>query len=79
MRFFLGYTLFAWVVIVIVAGDPKAEQLPFPYLVVSFLVLLGLLEVVSLILRVSSRCAHHLFVGFATAMFLAYFYRFILQ
>ncbi|KAI8662835.1 hypothetical protein NCS56_01088000 [Fusarium sp. Ph1] len=33
MRFLLGYTLFAWVLIIIVAGDPKAEQLPFPYLV----------------------------------------------
>lgn len=79
MRISLGHTLFGWAVTVIAAGDLKAEQLPFPYLVVSFLVTLGLLEVVFLILRACNRCVYHLFVGFATAMLLAHFYRLLYQ
>lgn len=79
MRIAYGSTFFTWVVIIIASGDPKAEQLPFTYLVVGFLMILTLIEVVSHLLSVTSRWACRMFTGFATAVFLAHFYRSILQ
>ncbi|RSL70041.1 hypothetical protein CEP54_002082 [Fusarium duplospermum] len=78
LRIALGHTVFAWILIVIVSGDVKAQNLPFPHLVISFLVILGLLELLDLFIRFCHRCIRRIFVWFAIALCLAHFYRFSL-
>ncbi|EEU42785.1 uncharacterized protein NECHADRAFT_83992 [Fusarium vanettenii 77-13-4] len=44
LRAILGYTILAKIIIILISGDLEAEHLPFPYLVMSFLVYFGLFE-----------------------------------
>ncbi|KAI8715697.1 hypothetical protein NCS52_01078000 [Fusarium sp. LHS14.1] len=78
-RAVFGYTIFAKVLIIVISGDLEAQNLPFPFLVISFLVYFALFELVCCLMRFCGRVARHILSGVISATLLAIFYRWLVD